>query len=169
MFSSHKYGVEEVGLDIQIESLPRVNSWDSPRARLITQFARGAQAKVQHKKEEKKVAIFDRPATAFDWLKQLIIEWQPSLNFGWLIPETIVAKVVTVTEINEAYYNVIPVGIEDRRKQVLELIKQKPIPKQIDVIDWLEGEPITKEDIGNARRDYEEKLSSSEMAWYMRF
>ena len=134
--------------------------------RMRAMFARGNQTQVSTKTKATKQQVFSTPATAADWLKQLITEWEPTLKFGWLRPQLKSVTVDVVMHQENTYYNVVPMPIEERRER-LYVARFGYRPMVVSGEDWLEMNPCTAEDIARAR-DEERKLTRNEQAWYMR-
>jgi hypothetical protein len=95
----------------------------------------------------------DVPVSGLDWLKLLLVTWQPTLRFGWLIPRT-QAIAVEVTQ-NDTYYNVYPLTWEYPELDSVELA----FPEKID---WLTAVPATKAEVYDAMDEIHQWQSSME-------
>jgi hypothetical protein len=114
-----------------------------------------------------KQQVFTTPVTAVDWLKQLVVDWCPSLNFGWLVPQFRSVTVDVETQQVHTYYNVVPVSIS-RDRERLYFAKFNELPIRIRHETWLEMDPCTSEDIANAMAEEWHLLRSDQAAWYMK-
>lgn len=103
------------------------------------------------------------PATPLNWVKKLITDWQPSLNFGWLTPTLRVIETQVRVTVNEKIYNVYPVqGQRDRsRQRIVFGGLHHPTP-----LEWLSSEPPTAQQIRQAEI---EVLDATESARYMAY
>lgn len=136
------------------------------REHCFSQFTRGNRIAVEQTTEFKNEEVFAKPATAIDWLKDLVCQFEPTLRFGWLIPAYESVEVSTEIHHINRYWNVIPAPIESRRRNVLEYIRHRPYPDRISSHDWLESEPPTHHHDEVARDEYH-RFIASEAAWYM--
>jgi hypothetical protein len=125
-------------------------------------FARGHQARVVHEKNEKISIVGKMPESPIDWFKALLVQWDPSLNFGWLAPR--IKDVLSITEITEqnTYYNVMPLD-KNFQPSYLEVHEWEGLPDLIEC-DWLLGEPPTQSDVLESCR---ERLKARELSRYM--
>jgi hypothetical protein len=147
-----------------------INGYDPQRigyeARLS--FDQGNQARVSNSTEVVQKRVFSVPASPADWLKQLITEWEPALNFGWLVPRLRSETVDVEIHHHGTYYNVAPMPMGERRQKVY-VQKYRSRPVDFSPSAWLEQEPCTAQDIANARESEMEILSGAMGAWYMKF
>ena len=106
---------------------------------LTHKFAVGNQINVEHTNRTYVKHTILIPKTALDWVKKLIIEFCPSLSFGWLKPnyKRVNCKVKEVC--TNSYYNVYPVPQGSRESS-----------KYLNVHQWLTAEPFTKTDLQTA-------------------
>ena len=131
--------------------------------KIESQFARGNQTQVSTEVRVTKQQVFTTPATATDWLKQVIIEWEPTLKFGWLRPRLRAVTVDVETCQENTYYNVVPMAMDEGRER-LYITKFGRAPIAISGESWLDMDPCTAEDIARTR-DEERKLARNEQAW----
>lgn len=105
------------------------------------------------------------PRSPIDWVKTLIVDWQPSLNFGWLTPA--LKKINTqVTHISrEKNYNVYPVEPQGKRvtKEIIFAETRHPSP-----LEWLSSDPPTQKQIMENEAQIK-MLSANEAARRMAF
>lgn len=167
-YSFDRYNVERAGLNIAVSIKDGLYP-GSQIQQFTAQFAKGNQVKVSHKTEHTKQQVFSTPATAFDWLKKLVCDWQPDLCFGWLIPEMKVATVNIETHHHSKYWNVMPAPMDARRHDVFRIANHYDVSAEISPHDWLEIQPPTHDDINAARDEYHRVLSSDDAAWFMRW
>ena len=94
----------------------------------------GSQVKTERQIRYLEKNVYSTPNSAIDWLKSLIVEWSPDLNFGWLKPEMRSFTVNTKTEVINNYLNVCSSqDLHDRR--TIEFLLTEPLGKQGKTID----------------------------------
>ncbi|XHX80840.1 MAG: hypothetical protein RBJ76_13175 [Stenomitos frigidus ULC029] len=131
-------------------------------------LATGSQIKSQATKSEQVTQVWSVPATWFDALKQALIEWQPTLYFGWLRPELRqLPQLVEVTE-HATYLNVFPLPLQ-LAQQNKDLALRRIAPMEVTPDAWLDGEPFTRQDWEAAKGEIGRKLTSIELAEFLAF
>lgn len=120
-------------------------------AELTAIVAKGSQSQVRMEKREIDFHIAFIPKTAWDWLKKLVIEFEPTLNFGWLQPNLIEKTVPTRQDIIYEFWNVYPLQPEEYSYK----------GRWPNKIEWLTTTPPTDEQLKDACRE------ASENAMYM--
>ena len=93
--------------------------------RASKQFAVGSQTRTEQSYKVDTTHEAWIPKTAVDWVKRLIADFIPALNFGWLKPQyRQITKQQKITN-NITYYNIYPVS------------------EQWDMVTYLESQPYT--------------------------
>lgn len=106
--------------------------------RFWKQYAQGSQARVEHNIETVETFVAKIPSTPADWVKSLIVKWQPTLDFGWLSPKFKSYSVPTEQHITETYWNVYLLE-EEMPRGMDSITMRKPSP-----VDWLTAMPEGK-------------------------
>jgi hypothetical protein len=134
-------------------------------------FAEGSQKKVST--ESKQITKTEKtPLNAFEHLKEALIVWQPTLNFGWLIPRYREIKFCFDYVENSTYYNVMPIDRPPYGEDVLRMIEafsnySVNVHDPIKPIDWLTGEPPTLEQLKATRKEIYELRCSDRFRFYI--
>lgn len=105
--------------------------------RLSSRYAVGDQVTTTDSYSMGSEKYIEMPSTIFDYVKHALVNWQPTLNFGWLSPSYMSVNNYSTNN----YYNVYPVSTEPRINS-LELLETTLTP-----VTWLKGMPATNEDI----------------------
>jgi hypothetical protein len=128
-----------------------------------SKFARGRQVRTSRREEVVRKEIRKIPETPFDWLKALLIQWEPSLGFGWLVPRLVMLTIDVEVHYHETFWNVAPLALpEDDRAGYISVFRTPPL--DLNCGTWLNSEPPSTEDIARARK---EKLQHRQAAWHM--
>lgn len=112
-------------------------------------FAMGRQIKTEFKEHVQVQEVDSIPATPWNWVKALIVGFEPSLNFGWLHPTFKKIEKKVIIQQQSQYLNVYP--IELSHPSLKERHFRIPSP-----YSWLTSEPPTESDVVNARRKIDE-------------
>lgn len=90
-------------------------------------FAVGSQVRTQEDYKVLTTHSASIPKTAVDWVKRLIVDFIPALNFGWLKPEyRQITKQQKITN-NITYYNIYPVPEQwDRNQYMVRYLESQP-------------------------------------------
>lgn len=136
---------------------------------VLARLVHGSQVRVHYREHETHSRIKATvPATPWDALKLLLVQWQPTLDFGWFRPKTRSIITKQYYSVEEEYINVIPAPPDSMRSQVWRITHLDALPlTSIDQAQWLIGEPCTKHEINKARDDYYKALTSERAAWMM--
>jgi hypothetical protein len=116
-------------------------------------FTIGSQVKVESQTEKENIVVFSKPSSAIDWLKSLIVEFEPTLKFGWLIPKTIDVKLEQDIHHHETYYNVLPTPkqFSDRSVTTYLRLTEDYDMCNISEIDLLDSMPVTRSEVRKER------------------
>lgn len=166
-YTYENYPVEVKGIK-WIEHRTYDRNPDRVRFEALSQFALGKQIRTSKSVEAKSLTLAIKPKSIVDNIKYVLVTWQPTLNFGWLIPEMDELKFHYETVRNESYQNILPINPIDNPEydinaKVYRVVTSKAIPSTIDSVDWLEGEPCTKSDLSEARREYLDAMTSARL------
>lgn len=111
--------------------------------RLSAFVAQGQQVEVKNETKTTKTHVAIVPKTAWDWLKQLIVEFEPTLCFGWLVPVLTEYTIPTEQQTCKTFWNVYPIQKGDVS------VGRGHWP---DKVEWLTTTPATDKDLRNARK-----------------
>lgn len=169
-YKLNNYPVEVKGV-YWIES--RIPARNKVRIEALSHFALGRQIRTSRNVKTQTAIIDTKPKTFIDYLKQALVIWQPTLNFGWLIPEMDKVTFNYETEIISTYQNILPINPinnldYDINARIYRIVTCKTIPKVVDRLAWLEGEPCTKEDLDKARDEYMNVMDSARLMNFWR-
>lgn len=125
-------------------------------------FAKGKQIRTFSEEKKRVHKTIDIPVTPIDWLKSLIIIFEPTLNFGWLKPNYRTLEKEVTIQIKEEYINVYPIELSNPALRDRCLFFPSPY-------SWLMGEPPTQDDVHQARLNVDKlKWSATQLApWLM--
>jgi hypothetical protein len=132
-------------------------------------FAEGSQRRVSTESAQKTKTV-KVPANALEHVKETLITWQPTLNFGWLAPRYREIQVQFDYATNHTYYNVMPVDRPPYGEEVLRMVEMSRglnLRSVVKPIDWLAGEPPTQEEIKSAEKEIYELRYSDRFRFYM--
>jgi len=120
--------------------------------------AKGKQAKVTESTKTIRTHVALVPRTPWDWMKWLIVDFDPTLNFGWLKPDLIEYNIPTQQKITNTFWNVYPL-------QPGNFTVNGRWP---DKIEWLTTTPPTEEDLRNAKQKAADNAMFMAAAFYPR-
>lgn len=126
-------------------------------------FTVGSCSKVNHHSSQENLELFLKPVTAMDWLKCLVVEFEPTLNFGWLAPKMEHFACSRNVHHQETYYNVLPTPQEfsDRSVMIFQELAPHIDFDSISEINLLNSEPPMQGDVA------QQKMKAREIAAYM--
>lgn len=150
----HSFGLEQFcvngHLDYEDLAVYGRQYADDQYRRMFTELraivAQGTQSQIRHEVKTVNSHVAFIPKTAFDWLKKLVVDFEPTLNFGWLKPEIISKTVPTHQEITKIFWNVYPL-------QQGEITYRGYWP---DKIEWLTTMPPTDEQVRDGEQEARE-------------
>lgn len=144
----HNFPIQEFTRQVRIpvDELSYISlDEDFPKGYILTmarKFALGDQLTTTESHTEGNEKFIEMPSTLIDYLKHALVQWEPTLNFGWLSPSYMSIMVNCINNYSTSnYYNVYPVSTE-KRINSLELLETPLTP-----VTWLKGVPATNEDI----------------------
>lgn len=108
---------------------------------LIKEFAVGSQIRIETDNNTKKSYLVSIPLNGINYLKKIVIEFCPEINFGWLQPayKKVYGKVVN----NYTYtcYNVYPLSKNE---------KNRDNTFRLTTANWLNSDPFTPRELDAA-------------------
>lgn len=165
-FTIRHFDIEEIGFEL-------IATYEQIQSGLIqhsfrSKYVRGKQERI-NVREGHQTVHFTKPKNPIDYLKTWLISEIPSLNFGWLTPETTQdIRVIRYTE-KCTYLNVMPVPKRlmpfqqtPRHLEMIERIGRT----EFDEVDFLMSQPATTEEVREAKEDYNNHLYGRESALF---
>lgn len=157
--TEESYQYENEGLSFVIEAETQDDLGRIQRS-LSFRFCRGSQVRLNNETDKKMTKVGEVPAGPVDHLKAALIGWQPSLNFGWLMPAYRPIQVY-INHTKATYMNVspLPPGPLHKTYRVQGL-------ENLSHLDYLVGRPPTLEEVEERRRQRHEQRLNRDLSPY---
>lgn len=147
----HQFPIEEFTQVIRLGKREELLVFEDPSglvAHIRSFVATGRQIRTEVSSDRHVEKTCLVPASNWDWVKKTIIDFEPTLNFGWLKPKykTINTNVHVIKHFKIS--NVYPLELETaNRKAYVDLVS---IPEPVD---WLlSSEPPTPEEVNDTEK-----------------
>lgn len=137
----------------------RTDRYDRHILELVGHFAAGRQLRLEsYEKTVQKGSVSMLHSNWWNLFKATVVAFCPDLNFGWLKPKQHQIAILYHQYIQEQYCNIYPVKGEDSPRPIL-----LPSLDDLRPIDWLMGEPPSKEEVQTAAIELAKAMAYQQM------
>ena len=123
-----------------------------------SKFAKGSQTLVDKTNKSLKLEGILQPTSLIDHIKHALINWEPTLNFGWLTPKYSKSYINFEYTESSSYVNVYPLPTSHPGR-FYTLYEHSLSP-----VEWLNAKPVSRESVSKAHENIREAKYSAQMA-----